>query len=103
MNQTKNLDIALIEVGNSEKVLTVQEKELDIRYEQIKFSLEQKRETSKLFTKVLDKFIHKKEIFQDVFIGLKTQLEIQHDILREEFYQKNLSKITDDFINSDSV
>ena len=72
MNQTKNLDIALIEAGNSEKALIVQEKEVEMRRKMMKVDAKNKRETNKIFTKVLDKFIDKKETSQDVFILLKS-------------------------------
>lgn len=72
LNQKTNLDIALIEASNSEKALTVQEKELDIRRQQLELDSQQKQETNKLFSKVLDKFINKKESSQDIFICLKT-------------------------------
>ena len=67
MNQTKNLDITLIEASNSEKVLIFQEKELKMRRKIMKVDAENKQETNKLFTKVLDKFIDKKENSQDFF------------------------------------
>ena len=69
----------------------------------IKLDAENKQETNKFFTKVLDKFIDKKENSQDVFIWLKSQLELKQDILGKYLYQKCLKKITDDFVNSDSV
>ena len=103
MNQTKNLDIALMEAGNSEKALIVQEKEVEMRREMMRVDAENKRETNKLFTKVLDKFIDKKENSQDVFIRLKSQLELQRDILSKDLYERRLKKIKDDFINSESV
>ena len=103
MNQKTNLDIALIEASNSGKALNVQKKELDIRHQQLEYHSLQKQETSKFFSKVLDKFIEKKESSQDIFICLKMQLEAQRDILGEPLFKLRLEKITADFINSDSV
>ena len=103
MNQTKKLNIALIEASNSEKVLIIQDKEIDMRREMMIVDTENKWITNKLFTKVLDKLIDKKENSQDVFIRLKSQLELQRNILHEDLYEKCLKNIRDEFINSESL
>ena len=42
MNQTKKLNIALIEASNSEKVLIIQDKEIDMRREMMIVDTENK-------------------------------------------------------------
>ena len=103
MNQTKNLDIALKEADNSEKALIVQEKEIDLRKQQLLVNSEERKNSNKLFSMVLSNLMDKKDNSQDIFIRLKTNLDRQRDFIGEEVYKMRLDKITNDFIKSDSV
>ena len=76
INQNKNLEIALREADNTEKSLSVQEKELEIRRQQMIIDNEERRTTTQTFHKLLDKFIDKSESSQDVFIRLKSDLDL---------------------------
>lgn len=68
MNQTKNLDIALKEADNSEKALIVQEKEIDLRKQQLLVDSEERKNSNKLFSTVLSNLMDKKDDSQDIFI-----------------------------------
>ena len=103
MNQTKNLDIALKEADNSEKALIVQEKEIDLRKQQLLVNSEERKNSNKLFSTVLSNLMDKKDDSQDIFIRLKTNLDRQRDFIGEEVYKMRLDKITNDFIKSDSI
>ena len=103
MNQTKNLDIALKEADNSEKALIVQEREIDLRKQQLLIDSEDRKNNNKLFSTVLTKFIDRKEDSQDIFVRLKSNLDKQRELIGEDIYNMRLKKITDDFVRSDSV
>ena len=93
----------MTETNNIEKSWQVQEKEIDIHRKLIMINNKKRQNSNKRLTKLLDKFIDKKESEQDIFVYLKTELNIQQDILEEDVYQSHLENITENFMNSDSL
>ena len=61
MNQSKNLDIAMQEAENTTLSLQLQEKEIELRRQQLTLDTEERRNNSKTLNKLFDKFVDQKD------------------------------------------
>ena len=92
MNQSKNLDIAMQEAENTTLSLQLQEKEIELRRQQLTLDTEERRNNSKTLNKLFDKFVDQKDSSQDVFVRLKSQLDLQRNIIGKAVYKRRLKK-----------
>ena len=88
MNQSKNLDIAMQEAENTTLSLQLQEKEIELRRQQLTLDTEERRNNSKTLNKLFDKFVDQKDSSQDVFVRLKSQLDLQRNIISKNVYKR---------------